>query len=218
MKAVRIAITHTAETIHPIHSLVCTAPKIHRERVLYFSITDGYETVINYVEGDQERYEAALAGLDSEEQKVYSASTDGCYSYLRNELDAHNRDLAMVFQCETIAVIPPIEYLPDRRMLVSLVISPDDVRRVRTEIPDELSLEILSVGAVPQISQSGLTATQRRAIRTAWEHGYYEIPREATLEEIADELGYAVSTVSDLLRRGQATLVRESLGINAGQY
>ncbi|WP_436342991.1 helix-turn-helix domain-containing protein [Natronorubrum sp. FCH18a] len=215
MRAIRIAITHTETTIHPIHSLVCSERELTRELILYVTTADGVETTINYVEGDPDAYESALrTELDVDEYEVYSDGTDGCYSYLRNELDAYNRDLATAFQRDTLAVIPPIEYLPDRRMIVTLVVTSREFRQFREEIPDELTVDVVSVGSVPRISQSRLTAKQRRAIRTAWELGYYDIPRTATLEEIATELGYAVSTVSDLLRRGQAGLVAAELGVD----
>lgn len=215
MRAIRIAITHTETTIHPIHSLVCSERELTRELILYVTTADGVETTINYVEGDPDAYESALrTELDVDEYEVYPDGTDGCYSYLRNELDAYNRDLATAFQRDTLAVIPPIEYLPDRRMIVTLVVTSREFRQFREEIPDELTVDVVSVGSVPRISQSRLTAKQRRAIRTAWELGYYDIPRTATLEEIATELGYAVSTVSDLLRRGQAGLVAAELGVD----
>lgn len=219
MKAIRLSITHTEATVHPIHSIVCTAPELSRELVLYITVTDGFETTINYVEGDPAVYERALrTDLEIDEYEVYRDGSGGCYSYLRNELDAFNHELASVFQRDTLAVIPPIEYLPDRRMLISLVTTASDLERIREGIPDELTVDVVSVGTVPQLDGSRLTATQRRAIRTAWELGYYEIPRETTLQEIADRLDYSVSTVSDLLRRGESTLVAAELGENRHAY
>ncbi|MXV61007.1 bacterio-opsin activator [Natronorubrum sp. JWXQ-INN-674] len=214
METVRIAITHTETTIHPIHSVVCNSDALSRELLLYFTIDDGFETAINYVEGDPAAYEEALrTDLDIDDYEVYPDGNDGCYSYLRNELDTYNWDLAAAFQRETLGVIPPIECLPDRRMIVSLVVTSEDFRRIREEVPNELSVDVISVGSVPQVSRSRLTATQRETIRTAWELGYYEIPREATLQDLAERLDASVSTVSDLLRRGQASLVAAELGV-----
>ena len=214
MNAVRIAIEHTDETMHPIHSLVCRSPEIHRELMLYVDVDDGCETVINYVEGDPSVYEAAMGtNLDVDEYEVYRDGDRSCYSYLRNDLDPFNRSLAAAFQRETLAVIPPIEFRPDRRMIASLVLTSADYQDLREEIPDEVSLEIVSVGSVPRISRSSLTPDQRRAIATAWELGYYDVPRTSTLRDVADELDLADSTVSDLLRRGQASLVAEELGV-----
>ena len=41
----------------------------------------------------------------------------------------------------------------------------------------------------------------------AVEHGYYEIPRRATHEDIADELGCAPSTVDEHLRKAESRIL-----------
>lgn len=63
----------------------------------------------------------------------------------------------------------------------------------------------------------GMTDCQREALRTAYEMGYFEIPRTASLNDIADELGITASSLSERLRRGQAHLV-ESTVSSPGVY
>jgi len=53
----------------------------------------------------------------------------------------------------------------------------------------------------------GLTDRQREALVTAHEKGYFEIPRTASLDEIAAELGISASSLSERLRRAQTHLV-----------
>lgn len=57
----------------------------------------------------------------------------------------------------------------------------------------------------------GLTDQQREALRIAYERGYFEIPREASLKEIAAELDIAASSVSERLRRAQTELLEETV-------
>jgi hypothetical protein len=52
-----------------------------------------------------------------------------------------------------------------------------------------------------------LPGEQRVALREAFRRGYYETPREISLEELADELGVPRSTLSYRLRRAEARLV-----------
>jgi len=59
--------------------------------------------------------------------------------------------------------------------------------------------------------QYGLTDRQADALRTAWEVGYFESPRAASLEAVADELGVSQQSVSNLLRRGHNALVESTL-------
>ena len=53
-----------------------------------------------------------------------------------------------------------------------------------------------------------LPGEQRVALHEAFRRGYYETPREISLEELADELGVPRSTLSYRLRRAEARLVR----------
>lgn len=61
--------------------------------------------------------------------------------------------------------------------------------------------------------QYGLTRKQTDALTTAWEMGYFDLPRQATMEEVADELGIAPQSLSDRLRRAQNTLFENALRV-----
>lgn len=56
-----------------------------------------------------------------------------------------------------------------------------------------------------------LTETQRETLLTALELGYFDVPREATLDDIADRLGVSTQAVSTRLRRAQRRLIQASL-------
>lgn len=56
-----------------------------------------------------------------------------------------------------------------------------------------------------------LTDLQKEALRTAFETGYFEVPRDGTLVDLADELGVSDSAVSQRLRRGIANLVESTV-------
>jgi predicted DNA binding protein len=53
-----------------------------------------------------------------------------------------------------------------------------------------------------------LTETQRETLLAALEQGYYDTPRTVTLSELADELGMANSTLSELLHRAEESVVK----------
>lgn len=56
-----------------------------------------------------------------------------------------------------------------------------------------------------------LTDAQREAMQLAHEHGYFDSPRETTLDEIADELGISRQAVADRLRRGHRRLIEATI-------
>lgn len=65
----------------------------------------------------------------------------------------------------------------------------------------------------PKLGQYNLTSKQREALVSALEMGHFEIPRQATLEEIAESLDISPKALSERLRRGQTNLVSNTLTI-----
>jgi predicted DNA binding protein len=63
-----------------------------------------------------------------------------------------------------------------------------------------------------QSPSDGLTQEQAETVRVALERGYFEVPRQATLEDLADEFGISDTAVSQRLRRALGTLVHSSVG------
>ena len=66
--------------------------------------------------------------------------------------------------------------------------------------------ELLSV-VHSQRESSVVTERQRECLETAQRLGYFEVPRESTLAEVAEELGVDKSTASETLRRGSARVL-----------
>lgn len=57
--------------------------------------------------------------------------------------------------------------------------------------------------------EPALTDRQEEVLRSAIELGYYDLPRQCTMTELAEELGIAKSTCSELLQRIEATVMAE---------
>lgn len=62
-------------------------------------------------------------------------------------------------------------------------------------------------------AEYGLTTKQNEAATTAWEMGYFDSPRDATLGDVAAELDVSTQAVSDRLRRAQRNLLAETLTV-----
>ncbi|GAB7019646.1 helix-turn-helix domain-containing protein [Halostagnicola bangensis] len=77
----------------------------------------------------------------------------------------------------------------------------------------DISIEITAVHALLAIHEDGyeLTDTQREALVLAYEHGYFDSPREASLEDVAEELGITQQSLSSRLRRGHRRLIGGTL-------
>jgi len=63
-----------------------------------------------------------------------------------------------------------------------------------------------------EVEDDLLTEKQRGVVEAAHELGYYETPREVSLSEVADELGIAKSTCSEMLHRAEGRVMDAFLG------
>ena len=59
----------------------------------------------------------------------------------------------------------------------------------------------------PETTNGRLTSAQRTLLAAAVEGGYFEIPREITMAEIAEQLGISDQAASERLRRGLSTVL-----------
>lgn len=67
-----------------------------------------------------------------------------------------------------------------------------------------------------QALEEGLSVQQREALLTAQDIGYFEIPREASLERLGDSLGISDTAASERVRRGMKNLIDQSLADGDG--
>lgn len=78
---------------------------------------------------------------------------------------------------------------------------------------NDIEIDLLRVNEYDSLgnADAGVTDSQREALLAAFETGYFEEPRDATLGELAAELDISQPAASGLLRRGIKRLVISSL-------
>ncbi|SIR06319.1 hypothetical protein SAMN05421858_1291 [Haladaptatus litoreus] len=62
----------------------------------------------------------------------------------------------------------------------------------------------------------GLTEEQHETLMMALESGYYDVPRDATADDLAGDLHISHQAVSERLRRGHRSLVKNALAVGPG--
>jgi len=68
------------------------------------------------------------------------------------------------------------------------------------------------LGLRDQEEDGPLTYHQEKVLRTAYDLGYYDIPRTATLADLSNKLGMARSTIDVVLRRAERRLISKHIG------
>ena len=67
--------------------------------------------------------------------------------------------------------------------------------------------ELLSLVHSDGVGSSPLTDRQLECLTIAWRMGYFDVPRESTLAEVAAALNVDTSTVSEVIRRGTQSVL-----------
>ncbi|ADD04458.1 HTH-10 family transcription regulator [Natrialba magadii ATCC 43099] len=70
-------------------------------------------------------------------------------------------------------------------------------------------------GTAPREREYELTTEQREALVVGLELGYFAIPRNAQISDLADELGISTNAVSQRLRRATANLTQNTLVVSS---
>jgi len=102
----------------------------------------------------------------------------------------------------------------DRGLLLSLVGSQETIRNVLRNLEE--------AGVVPELHRLGdygggeqtletLTDRQLEVLQTAYDLGFYDVPREVTIDEIATEIGIDGGTVSEHLQRAERNILSQQL-------
>lgn len=102
----------------------------------------------------------------------------------------------------------------DDGLLVTFVGAQDAIRRVLRHYYDggaSPDLRRLAEYRGDRESTTALTERQREVLLTALNLGFYEVPREASTDDVAEELGLNPATVSEHLQRAERNLLTKQL-------
>lgn len=207
MKSMRVALAHDEEALSPIHEGICTSPDLEREIVLGGQAVGGVETVTSFVDGDAEAYESLIAGREAVLEYDITRADDGFFLYLRQELGPRGLSLLNALAQDTVVVVPPIEIRSDRTIRATVVGHPAALSSVFEDLSDGVTMDVRWVSDDVTVTEPSVSDRQRAALQIAWDVGFYEVPRRNGIETVADELDCAVSTASELLRRGEASAI-----------
>lgn len=91
-----------------------------------------------------------------------------------------------------------------------------DVQAFKYQFDDigvEATVERLFSPTTARQGEYNLTARQQRALLAAFEQGYFNMPRDVEMRELAEEFGISTNAMSERLRRAVSTLVQNTIDI-----
>lgn len=189
-----------------------------REELLSWQIHDeeGVVCFLSLVVGDLEACRAIVDDLDVVCRYDFTpVDKDTFYVYAEMEVRRADRTLLAVFNDRGVVLVPPVIYTNAATIHVTVLGTQAALRRVVDGFPDEVSVTVERVGEHCHLSGSlagRLTRRQFETIDVARDLGYYAVPREATLSEVATALDCSESAASTLIRKAERALVNSALG------
>ncbi|NEU56319.1 helix-turn-helix domain-containing protein [Halorussus sp. MSC15.2] len=213
MKYLTLTLRQPRRTRHPMQNFIADSESVEREELLAWNLLHGedVEYVLFYVEGDVEPYREVISGVESVESFTLAPiDEESFYAYVRQVTRDADRRFRAAFAHRHLLVIPPIEYTGEGHMRFTVVGESDDLQTLLDGFPEGITATVEEVGDYDRrhgTVAGALTDRQFEAASVAAELGYYEVPKEATLADVAARLDCAESTASNLLRKAEAKVM-----------
>lgn len=214
MRTLHLSVRFPEEWRHPMHRFLEDSDAVWTDRLLHWNLaTDGVDVALFYIEADRKAYVDRLEAVESVvDYDVTPIDEESFYVYVHEQTRPPERRFRAAFRETGLVVLPPIEYLPDGTMELTLAGPGEDLRAMLDGLPEEVEASVEWVGTGEAGPASTLTDRQREALAAGLAVGYYEVPREGSLDDVAAELDCAPATASTHLRKAEAGLVRAVLG------
>jgi len=196
-----------------MHNFLVDHDGMDREGLWSWNFVGETPTVLFRVFGERAPYRERIADVDGTDEFELTGE-DGentFYAFVRAAPSDDEWEWMLAFAYASILVVPPVVYTDEGDAVFEVVGNPDDLRGLLSQLPDRVDTTVERVGEYDRRRGRGgaLTDRQREVVATAADLGYYDVPREATLDDVASELGVASSTVSDHLRKAEAAVMRD---------
>ena len=164
---------------------------------------------LSFVHGNPDTYSTIHADAETvQDHSIRCVGDDRFYSYVQ-QTEAQEESWWTAFLSHDLIHVPPVVY-EDGMVGVTLLGEFDTFQNVIDDLSTDVSVTVESVGdyhGQRKRVTDRLTTRQLRALHVAAECGYYAVPREGSLADVATELDCTESTASDLLRRAEHKVV-----------
>lgn len=214
MKYLRLTLREPPDSRNPMHEFLIESDAASLAQLWNWTTApEAVDVILFRVVGNREAYAAALddaafvvdyatARLDDESFYVY-------VEHATREEDAAFRE---PFLDRRVLTIPPIEFTDDGETRMEIIGRSADIQAVVDGFPTGFDVGIEQLSTYEQgldVAASLLTERQHETLTVAIDLGYYDVPRTATVADVAAELGCASSTASSHLQKAHARLAQK---------
>lgn len=189
---------------------------LDREALVHLNLLrDGSAVALAILRGDPEELEGVLDGHpDVRSYDVFNTGGETFHAHVHFEPAETVSRLLEIANEHRLTIDPPLKFVGDG-LRVTVAGHQDDVREAAFAIPDNVSVTLERTTKYNPERDSlldALTERQREVLVAALEAGYYEVPREATHQDVAERLDCSAGTVGEHLRKIQARVLTQLVG------
>lgn len=209
MKRVQFSGTYPDEFTHPLHQRIIETGPITRAELLMWSPTADATTLF-WCDGDREPAETIIESIDSLLVRNFVEAASGTYVFLRQQSYEFDPALLELITDARVVFLPPVVFLDTGAVQFEAIGEATALSAFHEALTALIDVTIESVHEFERMrSPWGLTDRQQAAIEAAVTVGYYEIPREGTIADVATRLGCSTSTAGELVRKAEAAVVQK---------
>jgi hypothetical protein len=211
MKRVRVTIHPQGLDNPPLYERITEATYLSEVRTVNWNIRTPPAGWLLRMRGDHSRFADVLDDdPDVLDHEILPVSETEFYCFFEGRGTAAARELWENFTRGSLMTVPPVEWNDDGSSTFTIFGTEADIREAVENVPDPVSVVVEEVGGT-DVSADGLVSRlsprQRRTMEVAVAVGYYEVPRGATVDDVASELDCAASTAAEHLQKAESKLV-----------
>lgn len=183
--------------------------RVKREYLHHYNpLTDGTVVLLYQLRGELDYAQTVFDESPDVLHYEIPKQEDG-FVYLHCDMNESLMALLSVLQESEVIMAMPVEFLNDDRLRLTFIGEYEPLNRILSRVSEFVDIEIERVGEYDseECRNSVLTDRQREILTTAVKHGYYEVPRQATIRDIADEIGLSQATVGEHLQKIEAKIL-----------
>lgn len=202
--------------LHPMQELIRFEDIVVHDELRTWNLMPDREIEYElfYVEvTDRERYLETLETVESVVEYTVSPVAEddrAFYVYVCQETREEDLLFREAFSALELVVVPPIIYDEDAAMRMTIVGAGESLQDLVGNVPSEIDTTVHQIGDYDrrQGTLAGiLTDRQYEAIATAFDCGYYDVPKTGSLEDVSAELECAPSTASNHLQKAESAII-----------
>jgi hypothetical protein len=200
----RVTVTPTEGWLHPLDRALYEAPGVGREA--FHGVRQlADETVITLAEvtGPVDRIEAACSDTEHVVSYTVSPLETGWLLFAWIEPTPVVERMLRIRRETGMLAAPPFEWTDGGSLRLDVVGRADRIRGAAERLQDDVDV---SIDRTVTVGTDGLSAVHRTTVEAAVEAGYYDVPRTATLGDVAASVDASRDRTERRLREAEREL------------